>query len=470
MKHRDRLLLQIACVTVVTLLSTRTTMGQYARYPTLSGQIQPIQDTRLPTWMTLDVSLRTRTEFQSSINFKSGDSPLYDLTRVRAGIRFHPVPWFNAYVQIHDAHALALSPTDISPTMRDTFDLRQALISFKRKKTQFIVGRQPLRFADERLVGISDWTNVSRTFDAIMLTTDGKNRVSIFTSSVVDIYPGRPDRTVGGLHFHGAVLALESVVPRTSLQPFLFVKTNSGVTSSLQKDGRQNSFTFGVFAAGDLPAGFFYSGTGALQRGDYARQSVQAGGGIVRFGYTARKLPLAPEVSVEYDYATGDNGRDRNRRSTFDQLYPSNHAVFGLTDLFGWQNIKERKAGATIVPHKDLSVSVAVESLHLATNRDAVYGGSGTTLLLPSTGTFHADDIGTEIDFSAKYVIHDFVTNIGVGHFFPGAVMTEGNKGSPLTLAYLSFTYRFSLQHDHKNQQKKPAETEHHLPQKESDD
>jgi len=37
------------------------------------------------------------------------------------------------------------------------------------------------------------------------------------------------------------------------------------------------------------------------------------------------------------------------------------------------------------------------------------------------------------------------VTNAGVGHFFPGQVMTQNNHGAPLTIAYLSFSYRFNL-------------------------
>jgi hypothetical protein len=56
--------------------------------------------------------------------------------------------------------------------------------------------------------------------------------------------------------------------------------------------------------------------------------------------------------------------------------------------------------------------------------------------------------MGSEFDASAKYIYHkSFVTNIGVAHFFPGEVMTSSKHGAPLTIAYLSFTYRFKLDH-----------------------
>ena len=61
-----------------------------------------------------------------------------------------------------------------------------------------------------------------------------------------------------------------------------------------------------------------------------------------------------------------------------------------------------------------------------------------------------SDDIGSEFDASARCSRYDkaFVTNIGVGHFFPGEVMTSENHGAPLTYAYLGFTCtRFKVEH-----------------------
>ena len=65
-----------------------------------------------------------------------------------------------------------------------------------------------------------------------------------------------------------------------------------------------------------------------------------------------------------------------------------------------------------------------------------------------SSDLFKSDDIGSEFDASAKYIFRkSFVTNIGVGHFFPGELMTSEKHGAPLTYAYLGFTYRFKLEH-----------------------
>lgn len=62
------------------------------------------------------------------------------------------------------------------------------------------------------------------------------------------------------------------------------------------------------------------------------------------------------------------------------------------------------------------------------------------------TGGFKSDDIGSEFDASAKYIYRkSLVTVIGVGHFFPGELMTSEMHGAPLNYAHVGFTYRFKI-------------------------
>jgi len=44
---------------------------------------------------------------------------------------------------------------------RDTFDFRQAYLRLDISKTTTFSGKAELRFGDERLIGISDWTNTT---------------------------------------------------------------------------------------------------------------------------------------------------------------------------------------------------------------------------------------------------------------------------------------------------------------------
>jgi hypothetical protein len=250
------------------------------------------------------------------------------------------------------------------------------------------------------------------------------------------------------LTFHGVHAKLATYVPHTTIEPFVLVRALPRVTSQQGVAGSETEATFGSYYTTKLPFGFDSSGTGDLQRGSYSNDSIHAGAAIVRGGYGTKRLPWQPHLEAEYDYATGNPHTNPDRIGTYNQQYPSNHNAFGLVDLFGFQNIKQRRLSLQLTPRSDLLFLFQGGSLHVATIHDGVYSGAGTSIFAAPTGGFKSDDIGSEFDASAKYIFHkSFVTNIGVGHFFPGEVMTSENHGAPLTYAYVGFTYRFKVEH-----------------------
>jgi hypothetical protein len=392
--------------------------------------------------MSLDLEWRARTESPSAIDYETGNAPVYELTRIRGGLRIQPQRIVSLYAQFHDLHALALPLSNTARNMRDAFDLRQAYVRLSGSWVSLIAGRQELRFGDERLIGISNWTNVSRTFDVLhAILGDSANHLDLFSGSVVKIFPESFDRPTGGFYLHGAYATLTTWIPRTRIEPFLLMKT-SPVTSLQGLSGREMLLAPGIRASGTLPAHLNYDAQGILERGDYVNDTIHAGAACLKAGYTAKWLPWAPHLEPEYDYASGNPHRNPMRVSTFDQFYPSNHNAFGLTDLFGWQNIKQRRLNLGLDPTKNWRLLFQGESLHSATSRDDVFTGPATVLISPPDGGFRSDDLGSEFDASLRYASHrHFVLEGGVGHFWPGAVMTQNEHGAPLTLSYFQITY-----------------------------
>jgi Alginate export len=422
--------------------------AQQALYPLKEGIVQPLHNSDIPSWMTLDMELRGRTEEQTSLGYVSGKDRLYELTRVWGGMTVVPTNWVTFYAQFMDLHALGLPLQDTAANMRDTFDLRQGYLDFHYKPVQLVVGRQELRIGDERVVGISDWTNTSRTWDGAYMRIGNVNQLNIFTTSVVTVHPTSLDTHGAGLTFHGVHAKLTTWVPHTDIEPFVLVRALPRVTSQQGAIGSETEVTFGSYYQTKLPFGFDSSGTGDLQRGSYSNDSIHAGAAIIRGGYGTKRLPWQPHLEVEYDYATGNSHTNADRIGTYDQQYPSNHNAFGLVDLFGFQNIKQDRLNLQLTPRSNLLVLFQGGSLHASTTHDSIYSGAGASLVAAPTGGFKSDDIGSEFDASAKYIFRkSFVTNIGVGHFFPGEVMTSEKHGAPLTYAYLGFTYRFKLEH-----------------------
>jgi hypothetical protein len=120
-------------------------------------------------------------------------------------------------------------------------------------------------------------------------------------------------------------------------------------------------------------------------------------------------------------------------------------------DLFGFQNIKQRRVNLNLTPKQNFLVLLQRGSLHLGDGERRSVFRRGCDRDCPA----HQRQLqelrpGSEFDASAKYIYHkSFVTNIGVGHFFPGAAVVEGEptKHAPLTYAFLGFTYRFKVGH-----------------------
>lgn len=421
----------------------------YTDYPIPSSKVQPFKLNSFPKWATLDMQIRERGENQSSYKYISGNDAVYDLSRVWGGLELRPTPHVMAYLQFMDTHALGLPVVNVAANMRDDFDARQAFLEYHAKNVTIIAGRQELRFGDERLVGISNWTNNSRTFDGFLGRIGDKNRLDLFSASVVAVHPESLDKHGAGLTFHGAVGTITTWVPHTVVQPFVYVKALPRVKSQQGTYGTETEVTPGAEVSGKYLGGFYFDALGALQRGSYSNDSIQAAGGYVKVGYTAQKINWKPRLAGEYKYASGNPNTTSTstRIGTFDQQYPSNHNAFGMTDLFGFENIKMERLHLDVAPTRQLALLIEQEWMRVATVHDSLYSGSGSATIKAPTAGFKSDDIGREFDASGQYAFlhNDLTLNFGIARFTPGALMTANAHGAELTQGHFGLTYKFKV-------------------------
>ena len=240
-------------------------------------------------------------------------------------------------------------------------------------------------------------------------------------------------------------------MPHAAIQPFVFVKAFPRVLGANGVFGTQTTVTPGFEAAGNIPGGFNFDALWAIQRGSYSNESIEASAGYIKAGYRAANCCVATAAAGRVRLCVGQSAdRTRYEIETFDQQYPSNHNAFGLTDLFGFQNIKEERINLDLTPTKHLALLIQQEWLQVASRQDNVYNGSAAVVVKAPDGGIPERRHWPGVRRVGKVGhLRDYmVMNVGVGHFSPGTLMRENAHGAPLTLAYMGLTYRFKLNHE----------------------
>ena len=311
-----------------------------------------------------------RPEEHTAYSFTPGSDDGFFLSRLRLNLEMTPTTWFTAFVQAQDSEAVGITPAHITTSIKDVFDLRQAYVQFQNGEKSWIrfrVGRQELRFGQERLVGVSDWTNAPRVFDGFRLSLGtNKNHVDLFSASVVVNNPVAFDNHAGGMNFHGMYGSFSSWVPKAHVEPFVFWKALPLVRSEEGVAGNENLWTYGFRWTGKLPLNFDYTVETAKQTGNYSADAIAAWAGYANVGYSIPKVPLQPRLLVQYDYASGDDALKDGKVGTFDQLYPSNHDVFGLIGPVWMAKHSSAARGSGTKPMNHLERELSISAIFIS--------------------------------------------------------------------------------------------------------
>jgi hypothetical protein len=400
----------------------------------------------IPQWLSIGGQLRARVEAYVNGGFRPDNSDEYVLTRVllHAGVR--PTSKTLLFVEGMDARAPGKNTTPQGPPFRDYIDLRQLYLQLgaDKDRVMFRGGRLELGFGDGRLVGALPWANTARTFDGARAMVSGAGyRFDAFGSSVVKVEQDKFDQNIPGNNFYGVYGSLTRVAPKAAFEPFIFWRRQSGVTSEAGVPGTMNFGTYGGRAFGKLVSALDFDVQMALQNGSLGDESIGAWAGHWLLGYTIAKASLTPRLFAEYNQATGDENPTDNKKGTFDQLYPTGHDKYGLTDLVGWQNMRHVRTGLDLTIAKGWIATTRYNRYRLADAHDALYNGGGAVLARSPTGVA-GTDVGQELDLiaSGKFT-PSFGLSTGLGYFVPGDFLKSTTPGKSYTYPYVMLTYDF---------------------------
>jgi len=405
-------------------------------------------DKRLPSWIMIGGEYRDRFEGPQDIGF-NGTNDYYLLNRFRLRAVIQPKPWLGFHGEVQDTRIFFNHHTSNGNPYEDSWTLWQAypqIGSSTEGWVDVLAGRQVLRFGDERVIGPSEWTNVTRTFDVARIDFHHSGyTVSVFSSSVVPGENTDLHNAVPGNNLYGIYGSFQNIVPKADFEPYVLWRVAPANPELVEEvgHGHLNEVTLGLHWKGNLPSGFDYDHEFDGQTGSLGKYSIGAWAGYASLGKTFLKTPSSPRTFLELNYASGTKNPAGHEWNTFDQIYPSNHDKYGFADLFGRRNLVQYRTGIEEVPTKKWRLKQQFEGFWLATADDNLYNGAGGIAVHAHPGA--SRHVGNELDLVAEYTLNKGLNfGFGYGRMFAGPFLRTTTAGHDYQYPYAYIEYNFT--------------------------
>jgi hypothetical protein len=282
---------------MMAVLALAGTAGAGAQEITLSGQLRPRMEGR---------STRSRSDEFATM-------------RTRAALHATPSPAVSVLLELQDVR---LWGGELNTTANpDRIELHQGYLDLGTAGLAARIGRQEATYGEERLVGASDWTQQARAFDGARGRV-GRGNISIdgFAYQIADALDASQDVNE---RFIGTYATLRATAVGAVEGYALHNRTGGTVET------RQTTLGARLSDAGTVVG---YRVEAAIQRGTRAGLDAHAFMGTARV--TANGLNGAGQVTLWYDYLSGDDDPADADARVFDTLYGTNHKFYGMADIF----------------------------------------------------------------------------------------------------------------------------------------
>lgn len=298
------------------------------------------------------------------------------------------------------------------------------------------VGRTELSVANERLLGVSDWGNTGRAFDAIVLGYKGASYgVQLFESKINE---GVGDTSRGkDRDFFGAFADVKAA-PTHDVTAFLFYDHDKD-TLATGEDAIKR-LTAGAHAKGSMSS-IRYEGEFAFQTGDIGASSLSATLVGARLGYKIAH-PYEPAFWIGLDMLSGDDDTSDDEDNRFNTLFGTNHRFYGSMDLFTDIPNDTRGAGLT-----DFLIKVSGKPASWLQAAVTYHNFQGAEDLVINAGTSAEETLssfGNEIDLKAAVdCTENVAVESGFGFFSPGEIFEHFEGDGTAYWGYLQTTVSY---------------------------
>jgi hypothetical protein len=376
----------------------------------------------------------------------------YFLDRIKPHIGYN-AEWFGVYVEGRSS-GTTNDKRNPNPESDGPIDLHQGFVTLGNPKQfplSLKVGRQELTYGDERLIGVSDWNNIARVFDAAKLRWQNPSfTADLFSGRVIIPYDNHFNMPNDYDWFSGLYIT-SKLVPKQTTEAYILSRNTSGESPTalistaspafLKGASARDIYTIGVWvksAPGEF-AGWDYYGELMGQYGHFNDPDKPVGSDhslehrafafYAGAGYTWTNTHLLPRLGLEYNFASGDSDPNDNKHETFEVLFPTYHKYYGLMNFLSLQNLQDLRLLSSIKPMPRLTLQAEGHFFWLASTHDNFYTVTGARRdgITSANGSGYgitpnySNYLGSELDVIATYAVSPYATlQVGYGHFFRG--------------------------------------------------
>ncbi len=404
-------------------------------------------DEKLPKWIDVAGEERFRFEAYDNSNLKAKVDDSYLLNRFRFQVDVRTPSWFRVTAQVQDARAGFQNPP-IGPPNTVRWDLKLAYAEIGAPDKHWFslrVGRQLLNY-NNTIIANSEWRNQARSYDAAALNLNAKREhLGLFAASAVVPQAFGVSPHQEGNNIYGAYGRIDGLVPHSNLEPFFLWRVQPAEVvepAAAKTTGHENEKVEGVRFKAQACKSLDYGGELIVENGKVGPEAIRAWAAQAGAAYQLLNVVAKPRFFTQYDYASGNSNPARNgSHSTFDTVYPTAHDRFGITDLFGGQNIKVVRAGITIEPHRRLTFTAQGLDFWAPSALDSIYNTSGSSIVFNKVA--HGNHVGAEVDGYSWYELNKhFNLGGGIGYFGGGQFLTNVTTSHSYTTYYVALNFK----------------------------
>jgi hypothetical protein len=331
------------------------------------------------------------------------------------------------------------------PVDRTGIDLLQGYAELRQPlgengKVSLRAGRTLIALGSQRLVGTRYGPNIPQPFDGVQASlARGSTRIDLIDARAVVVGAGDFDDSSGtGRRLRSVYLTAEAA---HDVQFDLYwIGYDDAAARLAGVVGTEARDTFGLRLFGKSGR-VSWNWETMIQRGTFSGRRIRAWSQATETTIAFRDAPLAPQLRLRANIASGDRADTLGTIESFNAMFPKGRYFGELTPL-GPRNIVNFNPGLVLTPASRVQVEINLAAFWRASRGDGIYDLAGREVR--AAGTVRARHIGNLVEAGLALELDDRVSlSASLGAFTDGSFTRRSGSARTILMVGGEVSYRF---------------------------